>query len=58
MIEPAQLAHDILDHACPNYVDDNGWNHYYIETHCVAWKITARKSDAGWVIREVKSEDC
>ena len=58
-MELAQVLADVLDHACPNGgVGEDGWASYYVETHCVAWNITARKTDSGWEIREAKGEDC
>jgi hypothetical protein len=54
----ARLAHDILDNACPNGGTDGEWGTYVIETHCVAWRITARKHDGHWHIRNITSEDC
>lgn len=56
-----QVFTDILDHACPNgsgVEDEQGYTSYYIETHCVAWHISAKKTLSGWIIRDVKSEDC
>jgi hypothetical protein len=58
MNELIDLATKILDHACPNYVDGTGWNHYYIETHCVAWRVTARKRDGQWEIDAISGEGC
>jgi hypothetical protein len=58
----ARLAHDILDSACPNGGVDGGvdgeWGTYVIETHCIAWRVTARKQDGHWHIRSITSEDC
>jgi len=51
----AELASNILDHACPNGGDNNT---YYIETHCVAWTVAAEKTPDGWIIHNVSSEDC
>lgn len=55
----ARLAHNMLNHACPNGgVEEDGWATYYIETHCVAWRVTARKQQGRWHIRTITSEDC
>jgi hypothetical protein len=35
-----------------------GWNEYYIETHCVAWRVIARKRDGQWEIKSISGEDC
>jgi hypothetical protein len=54
-----KLMSAILDHACPNGgVEEDGWAEYVIETHCVAWRVSARKGEAGWVMRNVANEDC
>lgn len=40
---PEELMNKILAHACPSVVDVlPGINEFYIETHCVAWKVRAR----------------
>jgi hypothetical protein len=55
----AVLMSNILDSACPNGgVEEGGWATYYIETHCVAWRVTARKQQGRWHIRNITSEDC
>jgi hypothetical protein len=55
----ALLAHSILNNACPNGgIEEDGWASYYIETHCIAWRVTARKQDGHWHIRSITSEDC
>ena len=55
----ARLAHNMLNHACPNGgVEQDGWATYYIETHCVAWRVTARKQQGRWHIRNITSENC
>jgi hypothetical protein len=48
---------DILDHCCSNPTED-GWDEISIETHCVAWIITAKKENGKWIIRDAKGEDC
>ena len=62
-MELGKALTQILDHACPNGGITTGWtgeewSSFYIETHCVAWKITARKNDNGWEIRDIQGEDC
>lgn len=53
------LMADILNHACPNGgVGEDGYKTYVIETHCVAWRITARHLDGQWDIRTVTTEAC
>jgi hypothetical protein len=53
------LMYMILDGACPNGgVEEDGWASYVIETHCVAWRVSARKQDGRWDIRKITSEDC
>jgi len=55
----AQLAHRILLHACPNGgVEEDGWKTYVIETHCLAWRVTARMEDGQWHIRTITTEYC
>lgn len=51
----AELMSSILDGACPNGGTDNT---YYIETHCVGWRITAHKTAGKWIISDVTSEAC
>ena len=53
------LATAILDRACPNGgVGEDDWNTFVIETHCIEWRITAKKIDGLWTIREVDFADC
>ena len=33
-----------------------GWNEYRIETHCMVWKIIAKKVDGKWVIKMATGE--
>jgi hypothetical protein len=55
----AVLMCSILDGACPNGgVEEDGWASYIIETHCVAWLVSARKQDGRWDIRKITSENC
>jgi hypothetical protein len=55
----ARLAHNMLNHACPNGgVEEDGWATYCIETHCVAWRVTARKEQGRWHIRNITREYC
>ncbi len=51
----AELMNDILDRACPN---GGANNMFYIETHCVGWRVTAEKLDGQWHILGTTSEDC
>jgi hypothetical protein len=53
-----QIMWEILEMACPNVVGDDGWNTYYIETHCIMWKVTAQKIDGEWVIKMATGEPC
>lgn len=53
------LIAEILDAACPNGgTDENGNNIYVIETHCVAWQITAKKIGGRWHIIKSEPEPC
>lgn len=54
----ARLAQEILDNACPNGGIDGEWHTYIIETHCVAWHVTARIEGKRWIIRKITSENC
>jgi len=54
-MDSTELMNSILDHACPN---GGANNKFYIETHCVAWRVTAEKLDGKWNILNVASEDC
>lgn len=55
----ADLATAILTHACPNGgIEEDGWQSFYIETHCVAWRVSAKKIDGAWTIRSMTAEDC
>jgi hypothetical protein len=49
----ADLLFQILAEACPSSEpDEEGYNHYLIETHCRDWDITARKTPGGgWEIK-------
>lgn len=57
-VKLAELAHNILQHACPNGGIQGDWHTFVIETHCVAWRVTAKKMNGHWVIRSAISEDC
>lgn len=48
---------EILEMACSNPVDDE-WNEYMIETHCIMWKIIAKKVDGQWIIKMATGEPC
>jgi hypothetical protein len=56
-VELANIFSVILDNCCSNPTED-GWKEISIETHCVAWIITAKKENGKWIILDVKSEDC
>ena len=48
-IEASEVLSAILDSACPSY-DGMLSSEYIIETHCVSWKVFAKKTFEGWVI--------
>jgi hypothetical protein len=48
----------ILDNCCSNPSKDSGWNEYYVETHCVAYTITAQKVNGKWIIGAVNVKPC
>lgn len=59
MIDQAAMMKTILDHACPGPPpDEDGFSVYYIEAHCVAFKITARPRTKTWDIKSFEMEDC
>lgn len=47
----------LLDYACPSLTDDEEWQLFYIETHCIAWWVTARMVKGSWEIKEARIED-
>ena len=67
-MELNELMFAILDHSCSSPVDYDewakdqrnykGWSKFYIETHCIAWRVIAKKIDGQWIIKEARPEDC
>lgn len=67
-MELKELMFKILDCSCSNPVDYDewvkdqrnykGWNEFYIETHCIAWRVIAKKIDGQWIIKKATPEDC
>lgn len=58
-----RLMAEILDNACPNGgVGEHqkppiDWNVYLIETHCITWKVTAKKYGNGeWHILRAEAQ--
>ena len=56
-----RLMGEILDNACPNGGYDEppfkDWNVYIIETHCITWKVTAKKYGNGlWHIARAEAQ--
>lgn len=52
-----KLITKILDGACPNgNPAEDGWNGYWIETHCVGYNVTARKVAGVWEILKWDAE--
>jgi hypothetical protein len=57
MMTLVSLASDVLDHACPT---DEGQRRLegilHIETHCVGFTVTARKTEGRWEISVLEQE--
>lgn len=51
----------LLSHACPSDAepDAEGFRNYWIETHCVGFRVRAKNTDPlGWVVASFTAEDC
>lgn len=48
----------ILDNACPLTEQPGGIKVFYIESHCVAWRIEAVKEDGEWNVLAMTASDC
>ena len=62
MMKPVPLDKamaEILENACGATTPDaEGWTEYYIETHCIMWRVTAKKAGEQWVIKMCTGEAC
>lgn len=52
------LMREILDNACPSEERIDGSKVFYIETHCKACWVTARRVGQEWEILQWYFEDC
>jgi hypothetical protein len=54
--ELAEVFSRILDNCCPTEIHGKT-RVFRIETHCVGWTITAKKTEYGWAIETVEIWD-